>query len=405
TMPPELPARFFRRAAPRPVTLWHRYGPTEATIAATQWRCAPGAENGRVPIGRPFAGATALVLAAGLRPAPIGIPGELGIGGPGVARGYLGDPALTAERFVPDPLPGAGGARGGGRLYRTGDLVRWRRDGALEFLGRIDRQVKIRGFRVEPGEIAAALATHPAVGEAAVVPQPLQTPPAHGTAPPAAAPRLVAYYTRRGPDGAGRDELRAHLRRTLPDYMVPWALIELAALPMTPTGKLDTAALPVPASPAGGGGDDRGDGGAESGGPARGPARPLTAIEEVLAAVWRELLGIERVAPGDNFFELGGDSLLSIRVVARARAAGLSFTPRDLFERQSLAELASLPGIAAGAAGEGAAAADAAGTGAAGAGAAEDAGGPAAMPGFALDQAQLDVVLAALALPPEEGPS
>jgi amino acid adenylation domain-containing protein len=387
-MPPDLPARFFRRADPSRVTLWHRYGPTEATIAATQWRCAPGPEPRGVPIGRPFAGATALVLDAGLRPVPIGVPGELAIGGPGVARGYLGDPALTAERFLPDPLPGAGGERGGGRLYRTGDLARWRRDGALEFLGRIDRQVKIRGFRVEPGEIAAALATHPAVGETVVVTQ-TPAPPAHAAAPPAS-PRLVGYYTLREPGGgAGREELRAHLRRQLPDFMLPSALIELAALPLTPTGKVDVAALPRPPHPAGGHGGDDPAGRAGGTGGGGGTARDLTATEEVLAAVWRELLGIEQVGPGDNFFELGGDSLLSIRVVALARAAGLSLAPRDLFERQTLAELAALPGIEAG---EPEAAA-------------EDATAPAELAGFELDQAQLDVVLAALALPPEEGPS
>ncbi|HEV3456205.1 MAG TPA: AMP-binding protein, partial [Thermoanaerobaculia bacterium] len=376
-MPPELPARFFRLADCRRAALWNRYGPTEATVAATQWRCRPEPEPRCVPIGRPFAGASVLLLDAALRPAPLGVVAEIAIGGGGVARGYLDDPALTAARFIPDPLPGAGGGRGGARLYRTGDLGRWRSDGALEFVGRLDRQVKIRGYRVEPGEVTAALRMHRAVGEAVAVAWPATE--------PSRSPRLVAYYTLHEPGGAGQEGLRSHLRRLLPEYMLPWALVEVAALPFTPAGKVDLAALPHPDG-AGAAGAVNGMAAARRAGNGAGGSAPaLTPVEETLAAIWRELLGVEQVSTDDNFFELGGDSVLSIRVVARAREAGLTLAPRDLFARQTLAELAELPGIAAEAPRHASSPA---------AGSCSPATGPGGPPGFELDQEQLDAVRA-----------
>jgi amino acid adenylation domain-containing protein len=258
------------------------YGPTEATVCAAQELCVPSA--GPPPIGRPLANVQIHLLDAEGRVVPVGMPGEIVIGGIGVARGYLGRPDLTAERFRPDPF------RPGGRLYRTGDLGRHRPDGRIDFLGRIDQQVKIRGHRIELGEIEAALARHAAVAAAAVVARPDR----------AGLQRLVAYTVAgSGTVAPPAAELRRFLAGSLPDYMIPTAFVALDRLPATPNGKIDRAALPDPA------------GGPRTG---LGPRDPL---EQKLGLIWRDILGIEDPAIDDDFFALGGDSLLAAHLVAR----------------------------------------------------------------------------------------
>ncbi|HEU4728935.1 MAG TPA: amino acid adenylation domain-containing protein, partial [Kofleriaceae bacterium] len=265
--------------------VFNLYGPTEDTVYSTFARLAAGAP-GSPPIGVAIDPGRAYVLDHRMRPVPVGVKGELYLGGEGLARGYLNQPALTATRFVPSPFgpPGA-------RLYRTGDIARWRRDGQLEFLGRNDGQVKLRGFRIELGEIEEALSRHPAVREAAVLVQ------GDGTA----GDRLVAYAAI-GHDACTAADLRRHLHTTLPAYMVPAIYVLPAALPHTPNGKIDRRALPPPpvdrdAAPA--------------------LALPATAMEHQIAAIWRDVLGLTVVGSDDNFFDLGGHSLLLTRVHAR----------------------------------------------------------------------------------------
>jgi amino acid adenylation domain-containing protein len=300
----------------------NEYGPTEATVWCTAHRCLPderGIETeprALVPIGRPIAGARIHVLDAWLAPVPIGVAGELFVGGAGVARGYVGRPGLTAERFIPDPF----GAEPGSRLYRTGDLARWRDDGTLEFLGRIDNQVKIRGFRIEPGEVEAVLTQHPAIREAAVV--------AHGEL--AGAVRLVAYITTTAvTDGQSPiPEWRRWLRERLPDYMVPGAVVVLDRLPFLPNGKIDRRALPDP-------GASRPEG-EHALVPPRGP------IEEAVAAVWAEVLRqpMARIGIHDSFFELGGHSLLATQLVSRFRNLfGVEMPLRAVLEDPTVAAL------------------------------------------------------------------
>ncbi|CAJ4389892.1 non-ribosomal peptide synthase [Burkholderia pseudomallei] len=286
--------------------LVNNYGPTEATVVATSGRLQPG--EATPPIGRPIANTRVYVLDAWLRPAPIGVAGELYIGGVQVARGYLNRPELTRERFIDDPFVA------GGRLYRTGDLARWRTDGSLEYLGRNDFQVKIRGFRIELGEIEAQLAKVAGVREVVVLARDSAS-AVHDSATEHAAPdapspetatapekRLVAYYT----GDADVAALRAQAAQHLPSYMVPSAYVRLDAWPLTPNGKLDRRALPAPADDA----------------YARAEYEaPRGAKEEALAAIWRELLHVERVSRHDNFFELGGHSLLAVQLVSRLRQA------------------------------------------------------------------------------------
>ncbi|MEU8379423.1 amino acid adenylation domain-containing protein [Streptosporangium sp. NPDC048865] len=320
--------RFFGRL---PGTgLYNLYGPTEAAIDVSLWRCRPG--DATVPIGHPVDNTSLYVLDRHLRPAPFGVPGELHIGGAQVATGYHARPGLTAERFVPDPFGTAGA-----RLYRTGDLVRLRRDGAIEFLGRIDHQVKIRGQRIEPGEIEAVLRGLAGVREAVVT--------VREDAP--GDKRLVAYVvpTDAGTNaGAGTDgaELRRASKVTLPDHMVPSAFVVLDALPLSPNGKLDRAALPAP--------ERRG---AEAAGPG---AEPRTPVERAIADIWRELLGVESVGADGDFFELGGHSLVAIQAVARMRKAlpvvgGRAVGVMDLFKHPTVRELAALVERPAGPAG------------------------------------------------------
>ncbi|HEV2756819.1 MAG TPA: amino acid adenylation domain-containing protein, partial [Actinomycetota bacterium] len=286
----------------------NNYGPTEATITATSYEVAGALDTETVPIGRPIAGRAVYVLDRYGNLVPAGVPGELYIGGDRVARGYVNRPGLTAERFVPDPFSGERGAR----LYRTGDRARYLSDGNIEFLGRVDHQVKIRGFRIEPGEIEACLVAHAAVRAAVVVAR-----------SDGGDNRLVAYVVG---DVATTTELRAHVSRSLPDYMVPAHFVVLDELPLTPTGKLDRAELPEP------------EGRPELQAPY---AAPRTPAEEALAEIWCEVLGLERVGIHDDFFELGGHSLIATRVVSRMRALlGVDAPVRSLFEAPTVEALA-----------------------------------------------------------------
>ncbi|HEX7242173.1 MAG TPA: amino acid adenylation domain-containing protein, partial [Longimicrobiaceae bacterium] len=293
------------------------YGPTEVCIDAT-WHPVAEEAGPAVPIGRPVDGVRAYVLDRGLRPAPTGVAGELFLGGVQLARGYLGRPDLTAERFVPDGVSGDAGAR----LYRTGDRVRWLAGGELEYLGRLDEQVKVRGFRIEPGEIEGALREHPGVRQAVVV--------AREAAPGDA--RLVAYVVPSGGEAPPAAELRAWARRRLPEHMVPGAFVPLEALPLTASGKVDRRALP------------------ESGAAEAGEAyvAPRTPTEEILAGIWADVLRRDRVGAADDFFALGGHSLLATRVVSRVREAfGVELPLRALFEAPTVAALVERVGAGA----------------------------------------------------------
>ncbi|HLL46546.1 MAG TPA: amino acid adenylation domain-containing protein, partial [Longimicrobiaceae bacterium] len=286
--------------------LVNMYGPTETTIYTTAHACAPGVAEAP-PIGRPVQGARVYVLDAWGEPAPIGVPGELYVAGAGVARGYLDRPALTAERFLPEPF----GGEGGSRMYRTGDRVRWRGDGTLEYLGRLDEQVKVRGFRIELGEIEGALRRSEGVADCVVA--------AREDVP--GDKRLVAYVV--GDAEAG--VLREHLRRELPEYMVPSAFMALERLPLTPSGKLDRKALP----------------GLDFASAEGRYVTPRTPTEEMLAEIWAETLRLERAGVTESFFELGGHSLLAARVVSRVRQVfGVEVPLRALFEGPTVAELA-----------------------------------------------------------------
>ncbi|MFG3471048.1 amino acid adenylation domain-containing protein, partial [Streptomyces sp. NPDC047982] len=291
------------------------YGPTETTVVATLSGAlppAPATAAAVPPIGRPVSGTKVSVLDGRLRPVPVGVPGELYVTGAGVARGYLGRPGLTATRFVPDPADPKGAAR----LYRTGDVVRWRADGRLEFVGRADDQVKIRGLRIELGEIEAALAAHPAVEQGAAVVREDRP----------GAKRIVAYTVpAEGAAPCEPEELRSHLARTLPDYMVPSAYVTLPALPVNASGKTDRKALPAP----------------PEAGPVAGRVGPRTQTERTLCAIWADVLKADEVGVHDSFFDLGGDSILSIQVVSRARRAGLELSSRDVFVGQTVAVLAA----------------------------------------------------------------
>jgi natural product biosynthesis luciferase-like monooxygenase protein/amino acid adenylation domain-containing protein/non-ribosomal peptide synthase protein (TIGR01720 family) len=295
---------------------FNAYGPTETTICSTFAECRAG--EGKPPLGGPIANTDVYVLDSRLQPVPLGVPGELFIGGVGVARGYLHRPELTAERFLPHPFRQGPGAR----LYRTGDVVRWRPDGRLEFLGRTDDQVKIRGYRVEPGEAEALLAGHPELREAVVVARTERT----------AGPRLVAYVVARQSPGPALEALRTYLRERLPEYMVPSALVPLESLPRTPTGKVDRGALPSPET-------------VLPGSMAEGQA-PRSELEERLVRIWREVLGVERLGVDDDFFMLGGDSILAIQAVSRAAQAGVHVTARQFFLHPTIARLAAVAGAA-----------------------------------------------------------
>ena len=285
------------------------YGPTEVTVCAS---AQEHVDAERPDIGRAWPNVRLYVLDARLRPVPAGVPGELFIGGTGVARGYLKRPELTSERFMPDAFSGMPGAR----LYRTGDRVRWLPDGRLDFLGRIDFQVKLRGFRIELGEIEAVLAEQPGVREAAVVV--LEEVPGRK--------QLMAWVVPAGDEAPDSAALRRALEARLPDYMVPSVFIPLESLPLTSSGKVDRKALPSLRP----GPEQRKDT----------YVSPRTPVEQTLATLWASVLTRERVGIHDNFFELGGDSIISIQVIARAQDAGLRITPRQFFQYQTIAALA-----------------------------------------------------------------
>jgi len=308
-LPFELQQRFFARLNAQ---LHNLYGPTEAAVDVTFWACDRESEGPIVPIGRPIANIQLYIVDNMLNAVPIGVPGELYIGGAGLARGYLNRPDLTAERFIPNPFSTEPGAR----LYQTGDLARYRPDGNIEFLGRIDHQVKVRGFRIELGEIENALVQHPAVREAVVL--------AREDTP--GDKRLVAYVVGTLEAQLNVSDLRDFMKKVLPEYMIPAAFMSLEALPLTPNGKVDRKALPVPEGARPGLGNTY--------------VAPATSIEESLVEIWNRVLGIDRVGIHDNFFELGGDSILSIQVIARANEAGLRLTPKLIFQYPTIAELA-----------------------------------------------------------------
>jgi hypothetical protein len=291
---PEVAARWSRGRR-----LLNAYGPTEATVCSTLGLVEGGE---RVWVGRPVANTRAYVVDAAFRPVPVGVPGELYLAGDGLSRGYHRRPALTAERFVPDPF-----GPPGSRMYRVGDRVRWRPDGNLDYLGRLDHQVKIRGHRVETGEIESVLAEHPAVREAAVV--------ARGEG---ADVRLAAFVVAdEGREAPGAGELRTFLKDRLPDYMVPASFTALERLPLSPNGKVDRLSLPDSAP---------------EGAPREARAEPRSVRERAIARVWEEVLQLPAVGMDDNFFEIGGHSLLVGRMQERLEAAvGVQVKVVDLF--------------------------------------------------------------------------
>ncbi|OIN53858.1 non-ribosomal peptide synthetase [Pseudomonas costantinii] len=293
----------------KPQHLLNGYGPTEATTFSTTFEITTPGEGG-IPIGRPIANAQAYVLNARQLPVPLGVVGELYIGGAGVAKGYLNQPQLTAEKFIPNPF-------GDGLLYCTGDLACWQADGTLLYQGRNDLQVKIRGFRIEPGEIETCLVAFPGVKDAVVLAREDQP----------GDKRLVAYYTAGAP--LEIEALRAHLQGQLPDYMVPSAYVWLELLPLTANGKLDRKGLPVPD---------------QSALLSRGYEAPEGEVETQLAQIWQDVLKLERVGRHDHFFELGGHSLLAVSLIERMRQVGLSADVRVLFSQPSLAALAAAVG-------------------------------------------------------------
>jgi len=306
--------------APACVVLNH-YGPTEATVGAVTNRLN-AEESPRttetVPLGRPLANMQAYILDGQLRPAPVGVPGELHLGGAGLARGYIGRADATAEKFIPNPF-----SNGGERLYKTGDQARYLNDGRIEFLGRVDDQVKIRGYRIEPREIQIALLECEEVAESVVVAR--EDPPGDR--------RLVAYVVTQKHKKSSASELRAFLNGRLPEYMIPSTFVFLDRLPLTPNGKLDRRALPSPDH-------SRPDSDKVF-------TAPRTAVEEMLAEIWSSVLAVDRVGVHDNFFDLGGDSILSIQIIARANQAGLGLSPRQLFQHQTVSELAVVAGTPA----------------------------------------------------------
>ncbi|OXI78774.1 non-ribosomal peptide synthetase [Burkholderia sp. AU33423] len=292
------------------VNLYNLYGPTEAAVDVTAWECRRDDPHRIVPIGRPIANTRLYIVDAQMQPMPTGVAGELLIGGTPVGRGYHGEPELSAEKFVADPFSADPLAR----LYRTGDLARYRPDGNIEFLGRIDHQIKLRGLRIEPGEIEAALRTHPSVDDCVVIAK-----------TSGARTFLIAYVATAAPDIAG---LRDYLGGKLADYMVPSQFVALESLPMLPNGKINRKALPAPAD------------GVDA---ARPHAPAVTPREILLASIWQDVLQLPSVSIHDNFFELGGDSILSIQVIARANQAGLRVTAKQLFQHQTIAQLAAAP--------------------------------------------------------------
>lgn len=294
--------------------VWNMYGPTETTIWSTIFRVTNKDEP--ILIGRPIANTTVYLLDKDLRPVPIGVPGELHIGGDGLAHGYFNREALTNEKFILNPF----GRVPGERIYKTGDLARYRSDGHIECLGRLDQQVKVRGFRIELGEIETALADHAGVGNNVVVAR--EDKPGEK--------RLVAYIVAEKDATISLSEIRANLKKILPDYMIPSAFVVMDELPLTPNGKINRLALPVPDS-------------SQSMG-SREYIGPRSPLEKMIADIWSEGLNTPRLGVHDNFFELGGHSLLATRVVSRLKDSdfAVDISVRQLFENPTVAELADV---------------------------------------------------------------
>jgi len=306
--------------------LYNEYGPTENTVWASVYEVKEWEEKGNVPIGRGIRGTQLYVVGEGMEPVPVGVAGELYIGGAGVARGYLNRPELTAERFVPDPFVSSH-TTGGERLYRTGDLVRWLEDGNLEYLGRQDHQVKIRGFRIELGEIEAALQEYEGVRQAVVTAHSDET----------GDKRLVAYvvadpgnYESAHENGRAElriNELREHLRGKLPEYMVPGSYVQLEKLPLNHNGKIDRKNLPQPDKEI----------------PEQEYVGPRNSTEEILCRQWEEVLRRERIGIHDNFFKIGGHSLLAAQLATRMRERfQVDIALRRMFEVPTIAQLSEL---------------------------------------------------------------
>jgi amino acid adenylation domain-containing protein len=291
--------------------IYDLYGPSETTTYSTYSRRHPG---GLQTIGRPIANTQIFILDPYSNPTPIGVPGEIHIGGAGLARGYLNRPELTAEKFIPDPFS----AELGARLYRTGDIARYLPDGNIELIGRKDGQVKIRGLRIELGEIESVLSSHPKVREAVVI--------AREDRP--GDKRLVAYVVENGDEQPQADELKQFLKTTLPDYMVPFAWVSLASLPRTPNGKINRAALPPPTEAALSTHNV--------------DQSPRTALEAALLAIWSEILKVDKIGIYDNFFDLGGHSLLAIQILSRTRdELSIELPVRILFESPTIVDFAA----------------------------------------------------------------
>ncbi|MCB8753035.1 non-ribosomal peptide synthetase [Planktothrix agardhii] len=296
-----------------PFTLVNNYGPTENTVVTTSVKITPDLLTEKAPpIGRPISNTQVYILDQYQQPVPIGIPGELYIGGSGLARGYLNRPELTNAKFIANPLS----QKNSDRLYKTGDLVRYGNDGQIEFVGRIDHQVKIRGFRIELGEIETVLNQHPQVKEAIIIAREDQP----------GVKRLCAYVI--GSEKLTVSQLRLFLQEKLPQYMVPAFFILLDAFPLTANGKIDRRALPQPAQ--------------ELENETARNITPGTETERILAEIWQKVLGLKTISINDNFFELGGDSILAIQIIAQANQAGLQITPKQLFSHQTIAQLAMI---------------------------------------------------------------
>ncbi|MGE1175485.1 non-ribosomal peptide synthetase [Pseudomonas sp. BW7P1] len=322
-MPPE-GVQAWRKAGLEHVRLLNTYGPTEATVTATTLDCSDYVFGRQplpltMPIGQPLPGRHTYLLDADGQPTPVGVVGELLIGGELLARGYFQRADLTAERFIPDPFSGTGA-----RLYRTGDLARYNVHGQIEYVGRVDHQVKIRGFRIELGEVEARLLELDDVSEAVVL-----------AVQGGSSLQLVAYVVPKDASvvvadadeqGAAREAIKAQLKDSLPDYMIPTQLLFLAELPLSPNGKLDRKALPAP----------------DASQMQQTFVAPRSELEQTIANIWQDVLKLEQVGLTDNFFELGGDSIISIQVVSRSRQAGIHFSPRDLFQHQTVQGLASV---------------------------------------------------------------
>jgi acyl-coenzyme A synthetase/AMP-(fatty) acid ligase len=292
----------------RVYSLWNMFGPTETTVWSSV--CRIKKEEGPIVIGKPIANTQLYILDAHLQLVPIGVVGELHIGGEGLSKGYLNNPHLTGERFIPDIFT----SKADSLLYKTGDLARYLEDYSIEVLGRIDHQVKINSHRIELGEIESVLMEHPLLLEAVVV---TRTEASYEK-------RLVAYFVSSDDKFCWPDELRQFLKKKLPAYMIPSAFIRLKGLPLTANGKVDRKALPIP----------------EDGRYGHAYVAPRNEVERILADIWENVLGIEQVSIHDNFFDLGGASIQSIQVVASANLTGLRVTIQSIFEYQTIAELA-----------------------------------------------------------------